>query len=78
MDSRILSAEHAQESGVAKSWEQSNEDWWDWYLSLADASEEAPTELIELSAPEPVAAPSANELRAELAEPYPLSDDARE
>lgn len=78
MDSRILSAEHAQESGVAKPWEQSNEDWWDWYLSLADASEEAPTELIELSAPEPVATPSANELRAELAEPYPLSDEARE
>jgi len=78
VDSRILSAAHAHESGVAKPWEQSNEDWWDWYLSLADASEGEPAALVELSPPAPVAAPSANELGAELAEPYELSDAARE
>ena len=57
MDSRILSSEHARESGVAKPWEQTNEDWWDWYLSLADGSEPAPAELLELEAPEPVPTP---------------------
>lgn len=78
MDSRILSAEHAHESGVAKPWEQSNEDWWDWYLSLADTAEGEPAALAELSPPEPVAAPSVDELCAELAEPYTLNAAARE
>ncbi len=78
MDSRILSAAHAHESGVAKPWEHSNEDWWDWYLSLADASEGEPAALVELAPPEPAAAPSSSELRAELAEPYALTDAARE
>lgn len=78
MDSRILSAEHARESGVAKPWEQSNEDWWDWYLSLADSSEAEPgAALVEVPPPEPVAAPSLSDLRSELAEPYSLSDAAR-
>lgn len=78
MDSRILSAEHAHESGVAKPWEQSNEDWWDWYLSLADRAEGEPAALAEWSPPEPVAAPSVDELCAELAEPYTLNVAARE
>jgi hypothetical protein len=78
VDSRILSAEHARESGVAQPWEQSNEDWWDWYLSLADASGSEPTELVEVSAPEDAAIPSVDALRAELAEPYPLDDEARQ
>ncbi len=78
MDSRILSSEHARESGVAKPWEQTNEDWWDWYLSLADGSEPAPAELLELEAPEPVPTPSLEELRAELAEPYQLTPAAHD
>ena len=56
MDSRILSAEHAREAGVAKPWEQSNEDWWDWYLSLADTSDGEPQALVEVPPPEPVTA----------------------
>ncbi len=77
MDSRILSAEHARESGVDKEWEQTNEDWWDWYLSLADASDSAPTELVELPPPDPVTPATPAELEAELATPYPLSDEQR-
>jgi ectoine hydroxylase-related dioxygenase (phytanoyl-CoA dioxygenase family) len=76
VDSRILSAEHARESGVDKAWEQTNEDWWDWYLSLADASDAAPAELLELAPPEPVTPATVAELRDELAEPYALSGDA--
>lgn len=78
MDSRILSSEHARESGVDKPWEQTNEDWWDWYLSLADASDAAPVELVEVDPPAPVALPSLDELRAELASPYALSAEQRE
>ncbi|MDQ8047325.1 MAG: phytanoyl-CoA dioxygenase family protein [Solirubrobacteraceae bacterium] len=72
MDSRILSAEHARESGVAEPWEQSNEDWWDWYLSLADDSGET-AERVEVDPPAPVALPSLEALERELAEPYALT-----
>lgn len=73
MESRILSAEHAKQSGVDEQWEEGNEAWWDWYLSLADEGV-APAELTELAPPEPVALPTLAELREELATPYPLTD----
>lgn len=73
MDSRILSAEHARASGVDEQWQAGNEEWWDWYLSLADPAD-TPTELVALAAPEAVPTPSAAELREELAEPYALGD----
>ena len=75
-DSRILSADHARESGVDKPWEGSNEAWWDWYLSLATDEGGAPTELVEL-APEPAAPKRLTlaELEAELAEPYALTPE---
>lgn len=49
-DSRILTAEHARESGVDKPWEESNGAWWDWYLSLA-ADDGTPQELVEVDPP---------------------------
>ena len=73
MDSRILSAEHAVKSGVDEQWTEGNEAWWDWYLSLA-ADDATPTELVVLAAPEPVAPPSLDALRAELVTPYVLSE----
>lgn len=76
MDSRILSDEHARESGVDRAWEDTNEAWWDWYLSLAD-DDEAGGELADVAPPEPVALPAIAELRAELAEPYALGDEER-
>ncbi|PTL54349.1 phytanoyl-CoA dioxygenase family protein [Paraconexibacter algicola] len=78
MDSRILSAEHARESGVDRPWEQTNEDWWDWYLSLADARDGAPTELVAVDPPDAVALPTLDELREELATPYELGSEAVE
>jgi hypothetical protein len=74
VDSRILSAEHSRQSGVAEPWKEGNEAWWDWYLSLA-AGDAAPAELVEVSPPAAVAAPSLEELRAELAVPYVLRPD---
>ena len=69
MDSRILSAEHARESGVEEQWDKCNEDWWDWYLSLA-SDDDTPTELVELAPPPaPEVALSVEELREELATP---------
>ncbi|MDO9357343.1 MAG: phytanoyl-CoA dioxygenase family protein [Solirubrobacteraceae bacterium] len=73
MDSRILSAEHAEQSGVAGQWDESNEAWWDWYLSLAD-DEGAPTELVEVDPPAAVDLPTIEALREELATPYALTE----
>jgi ectoine hydroxylase-related dioxygenase (phytanoyl-CoA dioxygenase family) len=73
MDSRILSARAAKQSGVDERWAEGNEAWWDWYLSLA-ADDGPPAELVELAPPAPVALPSLEALREELATPYALSD----
>lgn len=75
MDSRILSTEHARESGVDEQWDKSNEDWWDWYLSLA-SDDDTPKELVEVAAPPaPAVALSVEELREELATPYELAPE---
>lgn len=76
MDSRILSAEHARESGVEEQWTEGNEQWWDWYLSLA--ADDAPKELTQVAPPAPVALPTLQELRLELATPHVLTDDQSE
>lgn len=77
MDSRILSAEHAKESGVDEQWEEGNEAWWDWYLSLADPAD-TPTELVTVAPPAAVATLTLDELREQLAEPYALTDPQAE
>ena len=75
MDSRILTAEHAKQSGVDEQWTAGNEDWWDWYLSLAD-HDGATDELVEVDAPTDPGEglPDLAALREELAAPYPLED----
>ena len=73
--SRVLSSEHAREAGVDRPWEDTNEAWWDWYLSLADRSGAAPAELEPVAPPPPAPALSERELADELAEPYPLTPE---
>ncbi|MEM6499659.1 MAG: phytanoyl-CoA dioxygenase family protein, partial [Pseudomonadota bacterium] len=59
---------------INQSWEQDNQAWWDWYVSLADGEDdEGP--LLELDPQPPVALPSDEELAAELTTPYDLSTD---
>lgn len=76
-DSRILSAEHARESGVDQPWEASNGAWWDWYLSLA-AEDEGPVELVHADPPAPVDPLTTAELEEELRTPYGLTDELRD
>ncbi|MEL6542985.1 MAG: snoK, partial [Myxococcota bacterium] len=61
---------------IHRAWEGDNQDWWDWYVSLA----ENPTPIGELRPPsEPLAHPgplNQAALEQELSEPYELSDDA--
>jgi len=60
------------DSDISQPWDQDNQAWWDWYVSLADneADPAGPEERVEL----PTVAPaSIAEAEAELATPYPLS-----
>lgn len=59
-------------SDVAVEWDRGNDQWWDWYMSLADGP--APSgPLTEPALHDPGPLPSDDELAAELAEPYPLT-----
>ncbi len=64
-----------RDGGIDQDWAGDDQDWWDWYVTLA-ANDDDPTDLVE-GPGLPDAAPASDEqLRAELAEPYPLDDAA--
>ncbi|MEM7525717.1 MAG: phytanoyl-CoA dioxygenase family protein [Pseudomonadota bacterium] len=62
------------DTDVSQPWDEDNQAWWDWYVSLADNDGE-----IAAFEPAPVlpdvAIPSDAAAIAELAEPYPLTDE---
>jgi len=58
--------------GIEQDWAGDDQDWWDWYVTLADNSD-APTELGEGPGLPSVPAATDDEAVAELAEPYPLT-----
>lgn len=55
---------------VAPAWDGDNEQWWDWYMSLADNG--SPAELVDVPATDPGPLPDEDTVIAELAEPYDL------
>ncbi|GAA4788632.1 hypothetical protein GCM10023200_23980 [Actinomycetospora chlora] len=66
---------------VARAWDRDNEDWWDWYMSLADNSGTAGTDgvnLVEVAAPDPGPLPDDAAVVAELAAPYDVPAGAVE
>ncbi|MEQ9484362.1 phytanoyl-CoA dioxygenase family protein [Coleofasciculus sp. F4-SAH-05] len=71
-----LPAANAQTDGIDEAWTGTNEQWWNWYISLADNSEKQLNREGLIVQPEYVVqkVPSIEELRKELAEPYPISD----
>ena len=59
-------------SDVSVEWDQGNDQWWDWYMSLADGPvPDGP--LIDTPCHDPGPLPSDAQVAAELAEPYPLT-----
>lgn len=71
---QFLSADHASSTNIEQAWDQDNQQWWDWYMSLAEneaGQQEAP--LVELPPAKAYAFPAASELAAELDAPYALS-----
>ena len=61
-------------SDVAVEWDRGNDQWWDWYMSLADGpAPDGP--LVDPPAHDPGPLPSDDEIVAELAVAYPLTDE---
>lgn len=61
-------------SDVAVEWDRGNDQWWDWYMSLADGpAPDGP--LVDPPAHDPGPLPSDDEIVAELAAAYPLTDE---
>ncbi|MGH3785714.1 MAG: phytanoyl-CoA dioxygenase family protein [Pseudonocardiaceae bacterium] len=59
-------------SDIDLAWDRGNDQWWDWYMSLADGP--APSgPLVTLPAYDPGPLPTDEMVAAELAEPYPLT-----
>ena len=73
----LLVGQNASQSDINQQWEQDNQSWWDWYVSLADNSNQGEVELRDVA---PI--PAANELddaeiTKELATPYALGVEER-
>ncbi|MEM1346341.1 MAG: phytanoyl-CoA dioxygenase family protein [Pseudomonadota bacterium] len=69
-----LKGANASEAGIDQPWEQDNQAWWDWYVSLA----ENPEDIGELLDPGPLPEaelPSDAALFEELATPYALAPE---
>lgn len=60
-------------SDVAVEWDRGNDQWWDWYMSLADPAGGPTGPLTDPPGHDPGPLPSDDALAAELAEPYPLT-----
>ncbi len=68
-----LSGKNAINKDVNQSWEQDNQAWWDWYVTLADNSKESNKSIIHNShifSKEVI--PSVKKIKKELSEPYDL------
>ncbi len=66
---------NSEDDDLHITWESSNEEWWDWYVSLADNSSNSVDKDNLISLPD-IAFSSTlciEDFKRELAEPYPLS-----
>ncbi len=70
-----LSGQNALRADINQPWEQGNQEWWDWYVSLAENEERARGIFHDLP-PLPVTPkPTQDELNSELSQSYKLSQD---
>ena len=72
----LLVGENALDDGINHSWEQDNQAWWDWYVTLADNKDQSSGESLVQLAPIPAFDILSNgEIEKELNEYYHLTDD---
>lgn len=71
----FLSADHAASDDVDQQWDQDNQQWWDWYMSLAENSAEQQTDLVTLPEPPSHPIPDAAAIECELTDAFELGED---
>ena len=74
----FLVGNNALQEDVNQPWEQDNQAWWDWYVTLAENLEEQPDELVSVSPIPAMDLPSDKEVIEELTTPFPLKSQDRE
>ena len=74
----FLDEANASSEGIDEKWAASNEQWWDWYLSLAHDEGRRMGPPVEVPPLPELPAPSLPELEAELNTPFALLPDAVE
>lgn len=68
-----LAGDNALRSDVNQPWEQDNQAWWDWYVTLADNGAHPIRKLEDIEPPPAVESPSDDVLAEELRTPYRLT-----
>lgn len=69
----FLSSDHAASDDIQQQWDQDNQQWWDWYMSLAENSAEPQTELVTLPEPPSYPTPDSDAMQRELDQAFELS-----
>lgn len=69
----FLSSDHAASDDIGQQWDQDNQQWWDWYMSLAENSSNDSTDLVDLPSPAEHPIPDAQAMQQELDSPFQLS-----
>ncbi len=71
----MLTGGNALDSGIEQSWEQDNQAWWDWYVTLAvNTDEHYKYPLVQLSPMQHSDTPSISEIENELITPYNVTE----
>ncbi|MDC0279061.1 phytanoyl-CoA dioxygenase family protein [bacterium] len=71
----FLSSEHASSNDIQQQWDQNNQQWWDWYMSLAENSAETQTDLVTLPELPSHPIPDPEAMRRELDQAFELSTE---
>jgi hypothetical protein len=72
----MIMGQNALNTDINHSWQQDNQAWWDWYLTLADNRDQPDNDaLVDLPPTPPFNMPSDNDIEAELIAPYNLTED---
>ncbi len=75
----MLAGANALETSINQSWQQDNQAWWDWYVTLADNSDKLDDRALVHLTPLPhIDLPSDNYIEDELCTPYHLTKIQRD
>lgn len=71
----MLVGKNAAEADVNQAWEQDNQAWWDWYVTLADNDDDRSSPLLDVAPLPEIELPSDAAIMTELEELYPLTSE---